>query len=65
MLQEVPLESVEQEGSPRGGGGRKAYVSSQPTFHPKISEGTRQILESKRQGDVVEQLVSDASRRNK
>lgn len=33
------------------------------TFKPQISKGTRQIMESKRQGNIVGSLVDDANRR--
>ena len=36
---------------------------SQPTFHPQISEGTKQIFEQKRRQGVTTALVEDANRR--
>ena len=34
-----------------------------PTFRPQISQGTRQIMENKRKGNIVGSLVDDANRR--
>ena len=37
--------------------------TARPTFHPTISQASRQMVESKRRGDVVGVLVQDANRR--
>jgi len=37
--------------------------TARPAFHPTISQGTQQIMEHKRKGNIVGSLVEDANRR--
>lgn len=55
QIEEIPL----------GSSARKPLTSgSQPTFHPSISEGTKQIMERKQRGKRVEEsLLKDAKTR--
>jgi len=46
-----------------GGAGKQRPQTAHPTYHPQISKGSEQILQRKRQGDVVDSLYEDANRR--